>query len=60
MTNTLKAKLAAIVVHADELTGPDGHQFDAAAIRALVADAEVSAWVKSLGALAPVKRTARA
>lgn len=56
MKPTLQAKLAAIVVHADEMLGPDGHHFDTAALRALVVDPEVAAWVESLGPLAPVKR----
>jgi len=59
MTLAFQAKLAAIVVHADELTSPGGHEFDAAALRALVQDPDVVRWIKSLGPLAPLKRTAR-
>jgi hypothetical protein len=53
---TLAAKLAGIVVHADEFTGPGAHHFDMAAIRALVADPEVRDWIERCGPLAPQKR----
>lgn len=52
----LAVKLASIVVHADELTSPGKHPFDELALRQLIEDAEVAAWIKSLGPLAPVKR----
>jgi hypothetical protein len=52
----LAAKLAAIVVHADEGTSSRGHHFDIAALRALVASSDVQAWLKALGPLAPEKR----
>ncbi len=54
---SLASKLASAVVHADELTSPQGHQFDVDALRGIIKDPEVVAWLKSLGALAPVKRT---
>jgi len=53
---SLAAKLAAAVVHGDELTGPRGHVFDVKALRTVVEDLEVVAWIKELGPLAPVKR----
>lgn len=56
---TLATKLASIVVHADELTSPHGHPWDKMALENLVHDPEVQAWVKSLGPLAPVKRSER-
>ena len=52
----LAVRLASIVVHADEFTGPTGHDFDRVALRALVVDPLVSEWIKSLGPLAPEKR----
>lgn len=55
---SLACKLASIAVHVDEATGPDGHPFDTIAMRALAQDAEVQGWIKSLGALAPLKRKA--
>lgn len=58
---TLAAKLASIIVHADEWSSPDGHPFDAAAMRALIADREVVDWVNRIteAGLAPVKRSKR-
>jgi len=53
---SLAAKLAAAVVHGDELTGPGGHDFDRMALRTVFEDPEVVAWIKEMGPLAPVKR----
>jgi len=55
----LAYKLASIVVHADEMLGPDGHHFDRIALEQLICDPSVRLWIKSLGALAPVSRTRR-
>lgn len=57
----LLCKLGSIVVHADEATEERGHQFDIVAIRNVLADPEVKAWIKAMtkkGYL-PVKRSAR-
>jgi hypothetical protein len=56
---SLAAKLASIVVHADEWSSPDGHPFDASAMRSLIADREVVDWVNKLtkAGLAPAKRS---
>jgi vacuolar-type H+-ATPase subunit C/Vma6 len=53
-------KLGSIVVHADELTSPGGHEFDKQAIRALMQDEDVQAWIKGMSELAllPRKRDA--
>lgn len=54
-------KLGSIVVHADEFTSPGGHEFDLTALRNLLADGDVRAWVDGMtrkGYL-PVKRSAR-
>lgn len=54
----LLCKLASIVVHADELTGPAGHQFDQVALQQLIFDPEVKEWMAAMTAagMAPVKR----
>ena len=52
----LAAKLGSIAVHADEITSPDGHAFDKAAITTLLHDADVIAFIKWLGPLVPRKR----
>jgi hypothetical protein len=60
ISTVLACKLASVVVHADELLGPDGRAvFDTEALATAARDAEVQAWVKSLGALAPLKRLPR-
>lgn len=58
---SLASKLASIVVHADELLGPDSHQVDLKALRSAVQDAEVDGWIASMtaAALAPVKRVGK-
>ena len=52
-------KLGSIVVHADEMIGPGGHDFDVIALRSLLNDAEVKQWLVGMNALAmlPRKRT---
>lgn len=54
-------KLGSIVVHVDEATSPDGHQFDTVALKGLIADPEVSAWLDGMrkAAFLPVKRNER-
>jgi hypothetical protein len=53
----LAVKLAALVVHADEATGPTGHVLDMGAMRGLAHDPEVRAYVERFdAALLPVKR----
>ena len=58
-STTLLMKLGSIVVHADEATEPGGHSFDIAALRPLIEDPEVKEWIKSMGALLPLKRSER-
>jgi hypothetical protein len=53
----LASKLASVVIHAEELFGPGGHHFDKTALEQAYRDPEVQAWIKSLGPLAPVKRS---
>lgn len=54
----LLCKLGSIIVHADELLSPHGHEFDREALKALVADKDVQAWLAGMGELAmiPLKR----
>lgn len=54
----LLCKLGSIAVHAEELMSADGHQFDAAAIRTILSDAEVRAWLKAMDRMSflPKKR----
>lgn len=56
LTLALAVKLGSIVVHADEITGPDGRELDRQVIRQALADAEVIQWIKDMGCLLPVKR----
>lgn len=52
----LLAKLGSIVVHVEEMLSDATHEFDVAAVRALVQDADVQAWLKAMGPLVPRKR----
>lgn len=54
----LLCKLASIIVHADEAASAEGHEFDIDAIRTVMNDPEVAAWIASMTAagMAPVKR----
>lgn len=54
----LLVKLGSIVVHADEAVSDGSHQFDTAAIKSLVSDREVQAWLASMDAASflPVRR----
>jgi hypothetical protein len=57
--DSLRIKLASIAVHADELCSLNGKSEDAQAIRSLLQDPEVSAYMTALGkmALLPLKRS---
>lgn len=57
----LLVKLGSIVVHADELTQPDGHEADATAIRSLLTDREVIEWLRGMDAQSflPKKRSSK-
>lgn len=54
----LLVKLGSIAVYAGEYVGGDGHDFDLQAIKALVADREVRAWLAAMDAAAflPIRR----
>lgn len=54
----LIAKVGSILVHVDEALSDDGHRFDWATVRSMLADREVQQWLAALQshALVPVKR----
>lgn len=54
----LLAKLGSIAQHIDEVCGTDGHAFDWSAIRSLLSDPEVTAWLDKMHkqGLLPVRR----
>ncbi len=54
----LLAKLASVAVHAEEMTGPDGHDFDKVALGSMLDDEEVRAWMNAMAelGLTPVRR----
>jgi hypothetical protein len=56
---SLVCKLGSIAVHAEEFLSVGGHEFDKAALSALLQDSGVKAWLDSLGrmGLVPVKRS---
>ena len=43
--NSLTIKLACIAAHVEELLSPNGHEADREAIKGLLADPEVRAWL---------------
>lgn len=55
----LAAKLGSIVVHVEEFISTGGHEFDVAAIRTLMAEPDVLAWLEGLRnmGLLPEKRS---
>lgn len=57
-STSLLVKLGSIARHAQEATGAAGHPADLLAIRSLLADPEVVAWMAELDALGllPVRR----
>ncbi len=44
----LLVKLGSIVVHIEEATSTNGHEFDWVALRSLLADREVQQWIESM------------
>lgn len=63
----LASKLASVVVHAQEMfeerdkprRDANAIMHDEAALRAVAFDPDVVAWLKKLGPIAPLKRSAR-
>ena len=51
-TPSLLCKLGSIAIHAQELTSPDGHQFDRVALESLLSDPEVKQWIAEMDAAA--------
>lgn len=54
----LVAKLGSIIVHVEEGVSANGHDFDWMAIRSLLSDREIKAWMSACRrrGLLPVKR----
>lgn len=54
----LLVKLGSIAVHVDEFTSAGGHEYDLTALKGLIADREVRAWLASMDAnsFLPVRR----
>lgn len=52
----LLSKIGSIAVHAQELFGPQGHHFDRIAMKSLLDDDEVNAWIKQMDAIALLPR----
>lgn len=52
----LACVIASIIVHADEMLGPDGRGVDLDTLKLHLCDPRVKAWIRSLGALAPWPR----
>ncbi len=56
---SLLCKLGSIIVHADEMLEPGGHDFDRTTLLTLLADPEVKDWIKGMGTMLPLKRSTR-
>jgi hypothetical protein len=54
--NSVLCKLGSIAIHAQEMLGPRGHEFDKAALESLLADPEVGAWLREMDAQALIPR----
>jgi hypothetical protein len=52
----LLAKLGSIAVHAEEMLSSSGHTFDQVALKTLLDDAEVKAWIEEMDRLAMVPK----
>ena len=52
----LLSKLGSIAVHVQEAMSKKGHPLDVEALRGLVHDSEVVAWIKAMGVYMPVRR----
>ncbi len=55
----LLCKLGSIIVHAEEMMQPDGHDFDRVAMETLLADRDIRNWIDGMGAMLPLKRNAK-
>lgn len=57
-TPALLCKLGSVLVHAEEMLGPGGHQFDKAALETAAYDPEVKEWREAMDKMAmlPKKR----
>lgn len=57
-TPSLLVKLGSIIVHMEELHGPNGHEYDQQALNTVRNDPEVVEWFNAMNRMAflPVKR----
>lgn len=55
-TPSLLAKLGSIIQHIDEAGSTTGHAFDVIAVKTLMADPEVQAWLQEMDALAMIPK----
>jgi len=53
---SLLVKLGSIAVHIEEAMSAKGHHFDLVALRQLVSDPEVKAWLREMDKMALVPR----
>jgi len=52
----LLSKIGSIVVHAEEMLSPRGHDYDRQAILSGLQDVEVREWITAMGVFLPKKR----
>ncbi len=52
----LLMKLGSIIVHAEEMLSPLGHEVDREALKALLTNDDVQKWIKDMGVFLPLKR----
>jgi hypothetical protein len=58
LTPALAVKIGSLIVHTDEYLSPGGHEYDGVAIKDLLSQDDVQAWLKSFPlAMLPVKRS---
>ena len=55
---SLLVKIGSIIVHAEELMSPNGHEYDRIALQQLMRDVEVKTWLEAMdaGGFLPKKR----
>ena len=57
LSEAMLARLISIIVHADEMLGPDGRELDKAQVQIGLQDKEVQSVIKEMGVLAPLPRS---
>lgn len=56
MSLSMAAKVGSVIVHADESASDAGHEFDLIALKSLLNDDEVRAFIEVMGPFVPRKR----